>query len=301
LVLVKQQRPFPLAPTSIQKPIMTEFINRAHIDAAANYIRSKTNHQPKIAMVLGSGLGDLANEVQNPDIIPYEEIPHWPRSTVPGHSGRLVIGEFEGKPVMMQQGRAHFYEGHPMSSIVLPVRVMHALGVETVIVTNAAGGINREFSPGDIMLITDHINFLGMAGQNPLRGPNDDDLGPRFPDITWAYTPELRQLALETAASQNIKLQQGIYAYVAGPSFETPAELRFLHAVGADAVGMSTVPTVIVAAHAGMKVLGFSSITNKAILHPTPEAAVSHEEVLEVGLNIVPRLANLLKGVVRQL
>lgn len=280
---------------------MSKFLNPDHVAAAAAAIRKATRHQPKIALVLGSGLGELADTVTNPDIIPYTDIPHWPASTVVGHSGKLVIGDFEGQSVMMLRGRAHYYEGHDMPAIALPVRVMHALGIETLVVTNAAGGINQSFTPGDLMLITDHINFLGLAGLNPLRGPNDNAVGERFPDLTEAYDPQLRKLVQETAVSLNIPLQQGIYAYVAGPSFETPAELRFLNAVGADAVGMSTVPAVIVARHAGIRVLGISTITNKAILNPNAGDEVSHEEVLEIGLQVVPRLASLLRGVVAQL
>ncbi len=271
------------------------------IQTAVDAIRRRTQYTPKIGLVLGSGLSDLANALQAAETIPYEEIPGWPASTVPGHSGKLVIGQLQGQTVLVQQGRAHFYEGYSQAQVVFPVRVMHALGIQTLIVTNAAGGINRSFSPGDLMLIKDHLNFVGIAGSNPLRGPNDDRIGPRFPDMTQAYDPGLRQMAQATAVSQNLTLHEGVYAYVAGPSFETPAELRFLHAVGADAVGMSTVPEVIVARHAGMRVMGISSITNKAILDPTPEAVVSHEEVLETGKLIVPRLTQLLYGILPQL
>ncbi|MBP7590648.1 MAG: purine-nucleoside phosphorylase [Chloroflexi bacterium] len=271
------------------------------IQTAVNAIRRRTQYTPKIGLVLGSGLSDLANALQAADTIPYEEIPGWPASTVVGHSGKLVIGQLKGQTVLAQQGRAHFYEGYSPAQVVFPVRVMHALGIQTLIVTNAAGGINRAFSPGDLMLIKDHLNFVGIAGSNPLRGPNDDQIGPRFPDMTQAYDSGLRQMAKTTAVSQHLTLHEGVYAYVAGPSFETPAELRFLHAVGADAVGMSTVPEVIVARHAGMRVLGISSITNKAILDPTPEAVVSHEEVLETGKLIVPRLTQLLYGILAQL
>ncbi len=271
------------------------------LETAVAAIRARTQYSPKIGLVLGSGLSDLANAVTAADVIPYAEIPNWPVSTVVGHSGRLVIGLLEGQTVLVQQGRAHFYEGYSPAQVVFPVRVMHALGIHTLIVTNAAGGINRSYEPGDLMLIKDHLNFVGIAGNNPLRGPNDDRVGPRFPDMTQAYNPALRQLALATAAAQNLTLHEGVYAYVAGPSFETPAELRFLHLVGADAVGMSTVPSVIVANHAGMRVLGISSITNKAILDPTPQAVVSHEEVLETGKMIVPRLTRLLYGLLPQL
>ena len=280
---------------------MSDFIPHAYIEEAATAVRALTQYQPTIGLVLGSGLSGLADEIEAPDIIPYENIPHWPVSTVQGHSGRLVIGKLEGKTVLVQQGRSHFYEGYSPAQVTLPVRVMRALGIQTVILTNAAGGINRDFNPGDLMLIKDHLNFVGIAGNNPLRGPNDDSVGPRFPDVTHAYTPELRVLAQKTAVSLNMTLHEGVYAYVAGPSFETPAELRFLHMIGADAVGMSTVPTVLVAAHAGMRVLGISSITNKAILDPTSGAEVSHEEVLETGKLIVPRLTSLLHGILPHL
>jgi purine-nucleoside phosphorylase len=280
---------------------MADFIPHAYIEEAATAGRALTHYQPTIGLVLGSGLSGLADEIESPDIIPYEQIPHWPVSTVQGHNGRLVIGKLQGKTVLAQQGRSHFYEGYSPAQVTLPVRVMRALGIQTVILTNAAGGINRDFNAGDLMLIKDHLNFVGIAGSNPLRGPNDDSIGPRFPDVTHAYTPKLRELAKETAVSLGIHLQEGVYAYVAGPSFETPAELRFLHMIGADAVGMSTVPTVLVAAHAGMSVLGISSITNKAILDPSSGAEVSHEEVLETGKVIVPRLTKLLKGILPHL
>ena len=273
----------------------------AQVEAAAAAVQGRTQYQPTIGLVLGSGLSELADSIQNPDIIPYEEIPHWPQSTVVGHNGRLVIGALEGKTVLAQQGRAHFYEGYSMADVTMPVRVMRKLGIQTVIVTNAAGGINDSFTPGDLMLITDHINFLGLAGNNPLRGPNDDSVGPRFLPLTHAFDVGLREIARQTAVTHNIPLQEGVYAYVAGPSFETPAELRFLHAIGADAVGMSTVPSVIVANYLGMRVLGISSITNKAILNPDTDLTVSHEEVLETGKLIIPKLTTLLRGVLRQL
>ncbi len=271
------------------------------VEIAANIIRQQTKSRPTVGLVLGSGLSELANSVQNPDIIPYEKIPGWPQSTVVGHSGRLLIGTLQGKTVLVQQGRAHYYEGYDMEQITLPVRVMHALGIETLIVTNAAGGINASFNPGDIMLITDHINFLGMAGQNPLRGPNDERIGPRFPDMIETYSFELREMARKTAVANNLTLQEGTYAYVAGPSFETPAELRYLRTVGADAVGMSTVPTAVVARHAGMKTLGISSITNKADPDPKPGTVITHDEVMETGKQIIPRLTTLLRGILDQL
>ncbi|KAA3664064.1 MAG: purine-nucleoside phosphorylase, partial [Chloroflexi bacterium] len=199
------------------------------------------------------------------------------------------------------QGRAHFYEGYNAAQITLPVRVMIELGIQVLIVTNAAGGINAAYTPGDLMLIKDHINFVGLGGHNPLRGPNNEKVGPRFPDMIDAYDPGLRQVAKETAVSNGFEVQEGVYSYVAGPSFETPAELRMLQTVGADAVGMSTVPTVIVARHAGIRVLGVSSITNKADPDPKPGTVVSHEEVLETGKLIIPRLTALIRGVLRQL
>lgn len=280
---------------------MSDFIPHAYIEEAATAVRALTQYEPTIGLVLGSGLSGLADEIEAPDIIPYEKIPHWPVSTVQGHSGRLVIGKLKGKTVLVQQGRSHFYEGYSPAQVTLPVRVMRALDIQTVILTNAAGGINRDFNPGDLMLIKDHLNFVGIAGSNPLRGPNDDSVGPRFPDVTHAYSPELRELVKKTAVSLNLDLKEGVYAYVAGPSFETPAELRFLHMIGADAVGMSTVPTVLVAAHAGMRVIGISSITNKAILDPSFGDEVSHEEVLETGKIIVPRLTKLLHGILPHL
>lgn len=280
---------------------MNEFISTAQIEAAATAVRNRSRYQPTVGLVLGSGLSSLADAVNNPDIIPYEEIPNWPVSTVSGHSGRLVVGELEDTLVLVQQGRAHYYEGYTMGQITLPVRVMHALGIRTLIVTNAAGGINANYTPGDLMLIRDHINFPGMAGHNPLRGPNDDNVGPRFPNMIDAYDPALRTLAKETAASLGFSLQEGVYGYVGGPSFETPAELRLLRTVGADAVGMSTVPTVVVARHAGLRVLGISSITNKADPDPAPGTVVNHQEVLETGQQIIPRLTQLIRGVLRQL
>ncbi len=272
-------------------------ITATHVAAAGTAVRQLSPYQPTVGLVLGSGLNALADSIQNPHIIPYEQIPHWPASTVPGHGGRLVIGQLEGQTVLVQQGRAHFYEGYSMSHITLPVRVMRFLGIQTLIVTNAAGGINAAFQPGELMLITDHINFLGIAGHNPLRGPNEDSFGPRFPDMTRPYDLHLRQIALEVAQARGFTLQQGVYGYVAGPSFETPAELRFLRAVGADAVGMSTVPEVVVARHGGMRVVGISSITNKADPDPQPGTTVTHDEVLETGKQIVPNLMALIRGI----
>lgn len=271
------------------------------VQEAVQFIQSQTPQKPKIGLVLGSGLSPLADAVDKPTSLPNTSIPNWPAATVVGHSGKLVFGTLENTPVMVQQGRVHFYEGYSMDQVTFPIRVMRELGIETVIVTNAAGGINPQFTPGDLMLITDHINFPGLAGNNPLRGPNDEAIGPRFPDMTFPYDPDLRHLAHQTAAAENITLHEGVYAFVSGPCFETPAELRFLNTIGADAVGMSTAPTVTVARHAGMRVLGISSITNKANLNPSPNATVSHEEVLEVGKHIVPQLSKLIRGLLPQI
>ena len=278
---------------------MTTNLISEQVKEALGQLQQFTQQQPTIGLVLGSGLSSLANTVGNPDIIPYAKIPHWPASTVEGHSGQLIIGRLENKTVLVQQGRAHFYEGHPLNQIILPVRVMYALGIKTLIVTNAAGGIHADYYPGDLMLIKDHINLPGLAGNNPLRGPNDESIGPRFPDLTEAYDPDLRKLAHETAVSHGFSLHEGVYTFVGGPSYETPAELRFLQAIGADAVGMSTVPTVVAARHAGIRVLGISSITNKAILDPTPGDEVSHQEVLEAGKQIIPRLTTLIRNIIR--
>jgi len=280
---------------------MSDFISPDQIDAAVTAVRQQTDKQPTIGLVLGSGLSGLADAVVAPDIISNETIPHWPVSTVAGHQGRLVIGSLEDKTVLVLQGRSHYYEGYTMSQITLPVRVMHRLGIRTLIVTNAAGGINAAFTPGDIMLIRDHLNLPGMAGQNPLRGPNDDSAGPRFPDMTQPYDPELRQIAHAVAAELGFALQEGVYSFVAGPSYETPAELRFLRTIGADAVGMSTVPSVIVARHAGMRVVGFSTITNMAVPDPAPGTVLTHDEVLETGKIVIPRLTALIHNLVKRL
>lgn len=279
---------------------MTEYLTRAQLEEAAAAIRAKTRHAPRIGIILGSGLGPLADAVQDADILlPSEDIPYWPRSTVEGHIGRLVIGTLEGRTVLVQQGRAHYYEGHSMQQVTLPVRVMQRLGFETLIVTNAAGAINPAFRPGDVMLITDHINLMGMAGVSPLRGPNDDSLGVRFPDMSRAYDRELRALALEAAAEAGLHLHQGVYICLGGPSFETPADLRFLRLIGADAVGMSTVPEVTVARHGGLRVLGLSGISNAANLDG--DTLTTHEEVLAAGQEIVPKLTRIVRGVLRRL
>jgi len=277
---------------------MSEIVTQTQIEEAAEAIRQLTSQRPTIGLVLGSGLGGLADEIENADVIPVAQIPHWPASTAPGHVGRLVIGSFEGHTVIALQGRVHFYEGYSMQQITLPVRVMQALGMQTFIVTNAAGGMNPSYKPGDLMVISNHINMPGMAGNNPLRGPNNDSIGPRFPDLTEPYDPELRDLAQRVAEKEGFKVHEGVYAFVAGPSFETPAEIKFLQMVGGDAVGMSTVPSVIIARHAAIRVLGISTITNMALPNPEPGTQHDHEEVLATGRLAIPRLAALVHGVV---
>ena len=278
---------------------MAEFLTLETIDRVAEQVKSKTKHNPKIGLILGSGLGGLADAVLDADKIPYPEIEGWPISTVHGHSGQLVIGELEGKSVLVMQGRSHFYEGYSISQLGLPIRVMKRLGIETVIITNAAGAVNPDYEPGDLMMLTDHLNLLGMAGQNPLRGPNLDVFGTRFPDMSRVYDRDLHQLVRNVAQQNQLGLQEGVYVCLAGPSFETPADLRFLRAVGVDAVGMSTVPEAIVARHSGMRVLGISGISNKANLDGNTET--THEEVLEAGKVLVPKLMTVVIGVLREL
>ncbi|MDK2981574.1 MAG: purine-nucleoside phosphorylase [Chloroflexota bacterium] len=278
---------------------MSEFVTLEMIDQAVEVIHSRTSQKPKVGLILGSGLGDLAESVQPADYIDYGDIPHWPRSTIQGHKGRLVIGELESKPVMIMQGRAHYYEGYPMPIVGFPIRVMIRLGIEYLIVTNAAGAVNPKFVPGDLMLINDQLSMIGMFGLNPLRGPNIDEFGERFPDMSRAYDPELLKFAKEAAAEKKIEPQEGVYVCLSGPSFETPADLRFLHTAGADAVGMSTVPEVIVAHHGGIRVLGISGISNKANLDGSN--VTTHEEVLEAGKILVPKLDAVIRGVLRRI
>ncbi|KAB7672876.1 purine-nucleoside phosphorylase [Bacillus sp. B1-b2] len=251
-------------------------MNYSMIKQSADFLKSKYEKTPKIGLILGSGLGVLAEEIQNPTKVPYEEIPEFPVSTVEGHAGQLVFGTINDVEVVAMQGRFHFYEGYSFDKVTFPVRVMKELGVETLIVTNAAGGVNESFEPGDLMLISDHINNMGT---NPLIGPNDNTLGVRFPDMSEAYSKQLRETAREIAAKINLSIQEGVYVGNTGPSYETPAEVRMLRVLGGDAVGMSTVPEVIVARHAGLQVLGISCISNMAagIL----DQPLNHEEVIE--------------------
>jgi purine-nucleoside phosphorylase len=278
---------------------MAAFITLNQIDEAADAVRSRLTSQPRIGLILGSGLGELADEVESPIRVPYADIPNWPVGTVQGHKSQLVIGKLAGQDVLIQQGRTHYYEGYEMDHITLPVRVMRRLGIEILVVTNAAGAIRPEFDAGDLMLITDHISLLTMTGLNPLRGPNIPEFGERFPDMSQPYDPQLMDLARQAAVKNGIQMREGVYIALSGPSFETPADLRFLRAIGADAVGMSTVPEVIVGRHAGMRVLGISGVSNKANLDGS--TITTHEEVLQAGKEIVPKLKTVLLGVLQQL
>jgi purine-nucleoside phosphorylase len=262
------------------------------IQEAADFLRQKTGGGDiAFGLILGSGLGALADQVENAQSFDFTEIPHFPRSTVEGHKGRLVVGALRGAKVAVMQGRVHVYEGYPLSRITLPVRVMKALGAHTLVVTNAAGGIHSKFLPGDLMLLNDHLNLMG---DNPLIGPNDERLGCRFPPMSAAYDREYRALAHQVAREQGITLKEGIYCALTGPNYETPAEVRFLERAGADAVGMSTVPEVLVARHSGMRVLGISSITN--VLHQGPSQD-THHEVLEAANKSGPEMQKIILGV----
>ncbi|MFX3632410.1 MAG: purine-nucleoside phosphorylase [Candidatus Pristimantibacillus sp.] len=263
------------------------------IDEAAAYIRSRIGENPQIGLILGSGLGVMADEVTDEVVIPYGDIPHFPVSTVAGHAGELVIGQLENKTVLVMKGRFHYYEGYSMKEVVFPVYVMKRLGIDTLLVTNAAGGLNRSFAAGDLMLITDHINH---TGSNPLIGANIDELGPRFPDMSQAYHPTLRTLAANKAEELNIKLQQGVYVGITGPTYCTPAELTMLASWGADAIGMSTVPEVTAANYCGMNSVGITCITDMAIgdeLEP-----LTHEQVVRVAEQARPKFITLVRAIV---
>ncbi len=263
------------------------------VQSAADRIRLTSKAFPATAVVLGSGLGGFASSLDRAASIPYADIPNWPVSNVVGHEGRLVIGEAAGRPIAALSGRAHFYEGHDLRTVTFGTRVLGVLGVKTLILTNAAGGINSGFTPGDLMVIDDHINLLGSS---PLTGPNDERFGVRFPDLTNVYSPRLRHLADEAAVAQGLTLRHGVYAACHGPSYETPAEVRYLRTIGADAVGMSTVPEAIVARHMGIDVLGISCITNFAAgVLPQP---LNHDEVLETAKRVRDTFIALLNGVI---
>jgi purine-nucleoside phosphorylase len=264
------------------------------LDASADWIRGKRDSAPRVGLVLGSGLGSFAGKLKNRIAIPYEEIPHFPvPSGVVGHAGELVLGDVGRTSVAVLSGRVHFYEGRPMSEVVFPARVLARLGVSAVVLTNAAGGIRRTFKPGDLMLISDHINAFGT---NPLVGPNEDSLGPRFPDMSAVYDPALRKLAKQTARKLGVPLREGVYLGTTGPSYETPAEIRACRVIGADAVGMSTVPEAIALRHAGVRVLGISTITNMAAgILPQP---LDHAEVLATTKRVGERFVRLLTALV---
>jgi len=266
------------------------------IKESAEFISGKIEEKPIVGLILGSGLGVLADEIENPVKIPYKDIPNFPISTVKGHAGQLVIGKLHGVQVVAMQGRFHFYEGYSMQVITFPVRVMKEIGVEKLVVTNAAGGVNEGFTPGDLMLITDHINNMGT---NPLIGSNIEEFGPRFPDMSMAYDPELQKVAEKSAERLGIEMKKGVYIAFTGPSYETPAEVRLARKLGGDAVGMSTVPEVIVAVHSGLKVLGISCITNMAagIL----SQPLSHAEVIETTQMVKSKFLSLVKEIVKNL
>lgn len=266
------------------------------INEAAAYIQANTNVRPKIGLILGSGLGSLADKVDNPDRLDYGDIPHFPVSTVEGHAGRLVFGELEGKAVIAMQGRFHYYEGYSMTEVTFPVRVMKALGVEILIVTNACGGLREFLYPGALMFIKDHINF---TGSNPLMGHNYSELGPRFPDMSHAYDPDLIELGKQVASDLEIETREGVYTAVSGPYYFSRAELGMVRNFGSDTIGMSTVPEVIVAVHGGMRCLGISCITDMAI--PEELVPLAHEHVVAVAAEARPRFERLVSGIVQAL
>lgn len=269
---------------------------QAEIQAAAAFVAARLGEcKPKIAIVLGSGLGDLADKIQTPQFIPYGEIPHFPQSTVSGHKGQFVAGMLGDQPVLCMQGRFHYYEGYDLRQVTLPIRVMRELGVELLIVTNAAGGVNATYHPGNLMLINDHLN---LTGENPLIGPNLEEYGLRFFDMTVAYDAEYRKLAHTTAQRLGIDLKEGVYAWMTGPNFETPAEIRYIQGIGGDAVGMSTVPEVLVARHCGLRVLGISCITNMAA--GLGDSLLSHEEVKETADRVKDQFEQLVTQIVQQ-
>lgn len=267
-----------------------------NIKTAADFILSKSKYKPEIGLILGSGLGAIADKIEDAEYYSYSDLPHFPVSTVEGHAGRLVIGKFQGKQVVAMQGRFHFYEGYKMQEVTFPVRVMKLLGVEKLIVTNAAGAVNTDYKPGDLMIISDHINF---SGDNPLIGKNLSDFGTRFPDMSVAYDKTLRTKAKEVATKLGIPVQEGVYMMFSGPTYETPAEIRMARTFGGDAVGMSTVPEVIIANHSGMKVLGISCLTNMAagIL----EQPLNHEEVMETSELVKEKFISLMTNIIKEI
>jgi purine-nucleoside phosphorylase len=260
---------------------------------AAQFIKSKFDREIQVALVLGSGLGAFADEIENAVKISYEEIPHFARSTVEGHAGRLVLGEAAGVPVAVQQGRFHYYEGYDLKDVTFPIRVFGLLGIKNLILTNAAGSINSNFKPGSLMLIRDHLNLMGV---NPLCGKNDERFGPRFPDMTEVYSRRFQEIAKTAAKEMDFDLRRGVYCAMSGPTYETPAEIHYLRYIGADAVGMSTVPEAIIARHQGMKILAISCVSNYAA--GISEEEINHEEVMEIGKLVAETFKNLLKRVI---
>lgn len=274
---------------------MENYVFQQYQESAEALRRRLNGFVPQVLLILGSGLGALGDQVESPIVVPYEEVPHMKHSTAPDHKGRFVFGRLAGRNVAVMQGRLHAYEGWSFADAAYPVRVLRLLGAETLIVTNAAGAVNDAFDVGDIMLITDHIKFFAMS---PLTGPNVEEFGPRFPDMTHVYTPALQTVARDAAKKLDLRLQEGVYMYFPGPQYETPAEIRAARLLGADAVGMSTVPETIVAAHCGMKVLGFTLCTNMAA--GVLDQPLSGEEVIEAGKIAAPRFSALVKACLEQ-
>ena len=275
----------------VERMASTSLYERA--EHATRIIRSRITVEPRIALVLGSGLGGFADDFEEAVAIPYEEIPGFVRSTAQGHAGRLVIGKVDNVPVLAMQGRVHYYEGYSLEEVTFPIRAFGLLGIKTLILTNAAGGINVQLTQGALMMITDHVNLMGV---NPLIGPNDERFGPRFPDMSAVYSPELQELVVEEAKAINVEVRRGIYGALSGPSYETPAEIHLLRGLGADAVGMSTVPEAIVARHMGMEVLGISCITNMAA--GITDEPINHEEVMATGDRVRATFTELLQRVI---
>jgi purine-nucleoside phosphorylase len=275
----------------VERMASTSIYERA--EHATRIIRARTNVEPRIAVVLGSGLGGFADDFDEAVAIPYEDIPGFVRSTAEGHAGRLVIGKIDSVPLLAMQGRVHYYEGYSLEEVTFPVRTFKLLGIKTLILTNAAGGINVQLTQGALMVISDHLNLMGA---NPLRGPNDERFGPRFPDMTAVYSPELQELVIDEAKAIGVEVRRGIYGALSGPSYETPAEIHLLRSLGADAVGMSTVPEAIVARHMGLEVLGISCITNMAA--GISDEPINHHEVMETGERVRETFTELLGRVV---
>ena len=275
----------------VERMASTSLYERA--EHATRIIRSRISVEPRIAVVLGSGLGGFADDFENPVAIPYEDIPGFVRSTAQGHAGRLVVGTVDSVPVLAMQGRVHYYEGYSLEEVTFPIRTFGLLGVKTLVLTNAAGGINVQLTQGALMVISDHLNLMGV---NPLRGPNDERFGPRFPDMSAVYSPELQELVIDEARAINVEVRRGIYCGLSGPSYETPGEIHLLRALGADAVGMSTVPEAIVARHMGIEVLGISCITNMAA--GIGDEPINHEEVMATGDRVRATFTELLQRVI---